>query len=39
VHDGDTQRLLHAGFQLHLAKPIGSHALVEAIATLAFASR
>jgi PAS domain S-box-containing protein len=35
ARDEDRQRALDAGFQLHLAKPIDSRALVEAVANLA----
>jgi PAS domain S-box-containing protein len=34
THEDDRQRALQAGFQLHLAKPIESRSLVEAVASL-----
>jgi CheY-like chemotaxis protein len=34
----DQERALSAGFQLHLAKPVNSHALISAIASIALPS-
>jgi CheY-like chemotaxis protein len=39
ARDEDRQQALDAGFQLHLAKPIGAAALVSAVASLGRASR